>query len=1008
MKNISKVFTVGLACAFMLTNSFAQDSDKTGGLQGSTTANKAIESGTAIRSGQSAPLAELLNIRQQNQDAGILDEAKVGSINDHQVPQFLKISPGNVVTSGDTVQDRSSVSAVRSPSALISVDGYTNDDNAALGLGRITPPDTNGDVGLNHYVQYINLGFVVLNKSDGSVAAGPFAGNLFWQGLGGVCESRNAGDPIVLYDHLAGRWMFSQFIGSAPATVPGQSGSGGVQCVAVSANEDPLSSYTQYAFLVSPGAFNDYPHIGIWEDGYYMVTHDFIGQSFDRTRLTVFDRNAILAGNPNASFVSFPSSTTGDDLEFGTMPANLEGPGVPPAGTCGYAIHATDAQAFGVPGSDRLRVWEACVNFNNPGASRLDQINSIAMPEFDINLCGFSRDCIFQPGTQRLDAGAANTMYRFNMRYFTSEGLLRGLVTKNVDVGSDRAGVLWAGVDINPANNATSITDNGDMIGVVNFNDGLSRWFGSGTIDQDGNVGIGYTRSGSSSFPSVYYTVHERGVDAPGSVQQEAVCVNGSGSHTGANRWADYASASMDPVDQCTFWITNEYVETTGNFNWSTRVCSFRIPSCGTGGPVNQPPTASFTFNCNDLACTFNGNGSSDSDGSISNFAWNFGDGSNASGATTSNTYANAGTFNVTLTVTDDDGATDSQTRAVTVTSTPPPFNCPAGSIDFNNFPLTAFSNQDGTGTVNILDGGATLSMVGNRWRASTQTFTLTPNTVVEFDFASGVQGEIHGIAMEEDNTVSSNRTFRVFGTQNFGSAVNPQYTGNGAFQTISVPVGQSLTGNNFRLVFVNDRDSGAAVNESDFRCVRVFESGGTGGQCSVEEDFENGAGGWTNSAGSTCTTGDYVLGTPSQQVASGVVTQVGGDNTTGSGSALFSATNTSIGNADIDGGTCTLLSPVYTVNEASTLDAFYFHGQRDAGDDPGDDFFNLEVSTNGGASFTSVVSIGDVRNTAAWTPASAQIPAGSQVQIRMSAADGAGPGDIVEAGIDDVTICPN
>lgn len=990
-----------LACsALLLFPGAVLAQDNSNGISADSTK---VRTANAVRTGRSGSLSELLRIEETNLNNGLISDKQDGSINDHQVPGKLGLSPTDpvdILPGADTVKSRSSNTNLRAPSALLSIPGYSNDDNAALVGGRITPPDTNGDVGLNHYVQYVNLGWVVFNKSDGSVAAGPFAGNLFWQGFGGICEAENAGDPIVLYDHLAGRWFFSQFTGTNSPD--------GHQCVAVSDGEDPLGPYTLYDFVVSPGAFNDYPHIGLWTDGYYMITHEF-GASFLGVNLTIFDRTQMLAGNPNAGFVQFSSVTSGDQLEFGTMPANLEGPAVPPAGTCNYMVHATDAQAFGVPGSDRYRFWEACVDFNNPNNSTLRQTTSVNVPAFDINLCGFSRDCIQQPNPQRLDPVAANTSYRFNVRYFGNEGVLKGVVTNNVDVGGDRAGVQWAGIDINPLNNAINLSDNGDLLGVIDFNDGLNRWMGSATLDQEGNVGIGYTRSSSSSFPSIYFTVHERGVDAPGSVQQESVCVNGSGAHTGANRWADYASASMDPVDQCTFWITNEYVETTGNFSWNTRVCAFRIPGCGGGGgPVNQPPVADFSANCNDLNCSFDANGSSDSDGNIVSYAWSFGDGTNSSGVTTSHTYAAAGSFNVTLTVTDDDGDSDSQTQSITVTD-PPASSCPAGSINFNSFGLTAFSNQDGSGTVTIEGGGDTLRLEGNRWRASTQSFTLTPNTVVEFDFASTSQGEIHGISLDENTGVSSNRTFRVFGTQGFGSAVSPQYTGNGNFQSYSIPVGQSFTGNNFSLIFVNDKDSGALNNNSQFRCVRIFEDVPTGGgQCSVEVDFESGADGWSNSGASTCSTGSFTLGTPGQQSAGGIVTQVGGDNTSGSGAAIFSATNTSAGNADVDGGNCILESPTWTVNDASTLEAFYFHGQRDAGDDPGDDFYLLEVSLNGGTSYTPIVNIGDARTAAAWTPASTAIPAGSQVKLRMQVSDGAGPGDIIEAGIDDVSICPN
>lgn len=174
---------------------------------------------------------------------------------------------------------------------------------------------------------------------------------------------------------------------------------------------------------------------------------------------------------------------------------------------------------------------------------------------------------------------------------------------------------------------------------------------------------------------------------------------------------------------------------------------------------------------------------------------------------------------------------------------------------------------------------------------------------------------------------------------------------------------------------------------------------------CSVDDDFENGAAGWSNDPASTCTTGAFVLGTPTE-VLSTVVTQPGGDHTSGAGSAIFTATNTSAGVDDVDGGVCILSSPTWNVPDRSTLSVWYFHGQRDAGDDAGGDFFSLEVSVNGGA-FTPFVSIGDVTNVASWSNATTSVPAGSTVALRLRVSDGAGAGDLIEGGIDDLSICP-
>jgi len=174
---------------------------------------------------------------------------------------------------------------------------------------------------------------------------------------------------------------------------------------------------------------------------------------------------------------------------------------------------------------------------------------------------------------------------------------------------------------------------------------------------------------------------------------------------------------------------------------------------------------------------------------------------------------------------------------------------------------------------------------------------------------------------------------------------------------------------------------------------------------CAFEDDFTQSTG-WTIDGSSTCSTGTYVRANPSQQTNGGVTTQVGGD-AGGDGFAVFTARNTTAGNADVDGGECIAQSPTVAVDDDSTLSFAWFHGQRDSGDDPSGDFFRVEYSLNGGSSYRAAVSIGDTRTQAQWRNATAQIPAGSNVRIRIRTSDGAGAGDLVEGGIDTVRICP-
>src|SRR6266852_1662893 len=132
------------------------------------------------------------------------------------------------------------------------------------------PPDTNGAVGDTQYVQWVNESFAVFNKTTGALVLGPVAGNSLWSGFGGGCEINNDGDPVVLYDKAANRWVFTQF---SVTTTPY------LQCVAVSTTSDATGTYNRYSFTEGPN-FPDYPKLGVWPDAYYISFNMFNGNFF--------------------------------------------------------------------------------------------------------------------------------------------------------------------------------------------------------------------------------------------------------------------------------------------------------------------------------------------------------------------------------------------------------------------------------------------------------------------------------------------------------------------------------------------------------------------------------------------------------------------------------------------------------------------------------------------------------------------------------------------------------
>jgi len=579
IKNLKPInFTIALILSFICITANANENDNDN--------DKGLLLGMAVKHDTSPPLSELLGLYEELLLSGEIDAPQ----SDYIVPNILNIDPSPAEI--EFYENNPTPSASRggvgtnglaSPPVLISVDGYTQNDNAAVGIGGVSPPDTNGDVGIDYYIQYVNLGWKVLNKSDGTVAAGPFRGNTFWAGFGGPCQNNNTGDPIVLYDKIADRWVFSQFT-SFVANV-------GRQCFAISTTNDPLGPYHRYEFLFQ-GEFNDYPHIGIWDDvsgdrsGYYFVTHDFAG-NFNQASYAVVERTEMLEGNP-AQFVRFTDTFFNGASSFGALPAHLESKELPPSGMCNPFVSAR-------PNLNGYQLVELCVNWDNAASSFLsDPLIVSAGESFNPGPGSIS-----QPGSGAdLDTLAqfGRIMYRASFRAYPDEVGLKDtmVISLPVDIGGGHAAVRWAQINFpDQPQFGDLIFENGfeDTVPVADpytvpnqgeyAPDSDDRWMSGISIDKTGNIGMAYsaTNSAQGVFPGVRFTTRAHG-DPANTLREEQVCVDGGGVQTGNNRWGDYSSVSVDPVDECTFWATVEYPLSTGGSNWGNRVCSFKMLEC--------------------------------------------------------------------------------------------------------------------------------------------------------------------------------------------------------------------------------------------------------------------------------------------------------------------------------------------------------------------------------------------------------------------------------------------
>ena len=433
-------------------------------------------------------------------------------------------------------------------------------------VNGVAPPDTQGEVGLNHYVQWINSSFQIFTKGGGSVY-GPANGNTIWDGFGGLCEFTNRGDPITLYDQLADRWFMSQFAfnvdGSNNPIAPFD------QCIAVSTTGDPTGSYYRYEYTISNTVFNDYPKFGMWPDGYYMSTVNINSAgSFASSYAVAFDRAKMLVGDATAGTELFSVSNTFQRI----LPTDLDGFTLPPSGAPNYFAS--------INGTSNFNIWEFHVDWDTPANSTFTGPTTLTTATFDQDLCSAGRAArIDQPGvTTQLEAISDRPMFRLAYRNFDDHESLIANHTVDAD-GAGTAGIRW--YEIRNLSGSPTIYQQGTY-----SPNSTHRWMGY-TMDRKGNMMLGYSASSTSVFPSMRYTGRQVD-DALGTMQTEVNMQTGGGSQTGCEgtstaacfRWGDYSDMTVDPVDDCTFWFTSEYVQSNGIANWLTRVGSFKFPSC--------------------------------------------------------------------------------------------------------------------------------------------------------------------------------------------------------------------------------------------------------------------------------------------------------------------------------------------------------------------------------------------------------------------------------------------
>jgi hypothetical protein len=451
----------------------------------------------------------------------------------------------------------------------LSFDGLSSNDNASAYGFRIIPPDTNGDVGLNHYVQSVNSLTRVYDK-NGNALTPPFKLSSIFAPLGTPCAMRDDGDPIVLYDALADRWMLSQYCNNAPPFR---------QMIAVSKTSDPTGAYFIYEFVMPNIKLNDYSKFGVWHDGYYMSTDEFIGGDYAGSGAFAFDREKILRGDPTASYIYFDLASPTTIRLGGLLPTDFDGLNAPPIDAPNIFVGYT-ANEYGDP-QDTVRLFNFHADFANPNNSTFAERAESPLPvaAFDPTSPN-GRDDIAQPlPGEKLDSQSDRLMYRVAYRNFGNfESLLFNQTVRVTPIDQTYRGGVRV-YELRKTNGTFRVNEQA-TIGT----NGVSRWMGSAAQDSQGNIAVGYSFGGEEKPPAILYTGKLAG-EPTGTFRAESELISGTGVQKAFGfRWGDYSAMTSDPFDDCSFWLTNQYYslesQEESDFGWLTRIGKFKFNEC--------------------------------------------------------------------------------------------------------------------------------------------------------------------------------------------------------------------------------------------------------------------------------------------------------------------------------------------------------------------------------------------------------------------------------------------
>ena len=471
------------------------------------------------------------------------------------------------------------------PSTQQNFEGLSNQDNFNIFGFRVNPPDPDGEVGPNNYVEMVNLTFAVYDKS-GNRLLGPVDTGTLWSGFAVPDCTDPSGDPVVLYDQITDRWILSQFTTSGlnDPSKPFWN------CVAVSTTSDPTGSYYRYAFETKNFQFfPDYPKYGNWTDSYVLTTREFGPTTEYGIGVYALEKNKMVNGQPARAVSFFLDGNEPAILPLvgdGLLPADIDGKQKPKTDSAIPIVGTQDDGAGYGATFDALNIFDLNVKWNSVANASLSLNTQLPTASFDsIFPCApTARDCLPQPGisdpNQYLDILSYRQRPTFRLAYRNFKDHESLVTSQSVEATPGVAGERW--YEIRRVGGSYSLYQQGTYAP----SDGVHRWMGSVAQDKKGDMALGYSVvNGNDVFPGIRYTGRLAGDPLGQMTLGEGTIIDGSGvQRTTNSRWGDYTDMTVDPVDDCTFWYVNEYYTLAGQLSstagWQTRIASFKLPGC--------------------------------------------------------------------------------------------------------------------------------------------------------------------------------------------------------------------------------------------------------------------------------------------------------------------------------------------------------------------------------------------------------------------------------------------